>query len=229
MRINPNKSELQNVLDHVNEINEWNIYDKDIRRIIPYELFPLPLLYVKADLNKYEWNDRNTYLELAPGNGQYRWSEESQVYYRRIHLGLQMSIYLADRAKRGETGKVTVWFDVDKSPVPVLEDYKIAMNLLGDWLYEAVDFKAIDVVDKGYEFPLEATVVATANNSLCYIGQYRLPVFMMPKPPLPPLLDGFVLPDNPYRTFFDENYYGFDNQQVTPPFFPDVIMQFNVA
>ena len=166
MRIDVKKTELQNVLDHVNEINEWDIQDKDIRKIIPYVRFPLPEFYVEAQAGQHDWNGRNTYLELAPAALKYRWSRESQVYYRRIHIGLQLDVYLKDRAARGETGKITVWYDVDKNPFPTIEEFETAMNLLGPWRFESIETNVIDVVDKGYEYPIEGTLDARANNSL---------------------------------------------------------------
>lgn len=212
MRIDVKKTELQNVLDHVNEINEWDIQDKDIRKIIPYVRFPLPEFYVEAQAGQHDWNGRNTYLELAPAALKYRWSRESQVYYRRIHIGLQLDVYLKDRAARGETGKITVWYDVDKNPFPTTEEFETAMNLLGPWRFESIETNVIDVVDKGYEYPIEGTLDARANNSLIYIGRYLLPVLMMPKPPIPDVLDGFALPVDtmpPLMNIFDGNRYGF--------------------
>lgn len=191
MRVNPRISEEQNVLNHINEINEFPISLNDVEFGSPVVYVSLPEYVSPVDYKDSKFMLKNTTVRVSAKPTSTRWGKTATVKrYRRIHLGVQW--YKYEVPEMLQNGRFIITTNTWKHDVPTVEEVYSAIGSHAEFRKESLVIEVAEYRQNRYNYDTGRLRVKPKPNSLIYIGAFELDVLFKPISFLADTLDGFV-------------------------------------
>lgn len=192
MKIDPNLTEEENLLRHVNEISELPMEISDLIIGRPETLVRQSLRVTKEDIRDKRFNVdlKNTRVSLRVSPNSKRWKGQTVIQsYRRIHLGAQWWIY-ADQVLT-QYGNYVVTTNTYLNAVPTLQELDDSILNIVRYRKESLKVEVLNYQDNGFQYDTGRIRIRPIDNSLLYIGVQEFDVIYKPISFAPETLDGF--------------------------------------
>lgn len=196
MKVNPNISEEQNLLNHINEINEFPLKLSEVEFGTPRSKIDLPDTFTKDQFNESEafrnkfLKEKNTSIKITAKDNSERWEGSSTIRsYRRIHVGAQWLIYNIDGDNLD--GSFSIITDSWKYNTPKVKEVFDAIRNRTDFRMESLKVTVVKYNQNGYNYDTGKIRITANPDSLVYIGYFEMDVIFKPISFLPITLDGF--------------------------------------
>jgi len=196
MRVNPNISEEQNLLNHINEINEFPLRLDEVEFGTPRSKVNLPISFTKDQFNASEefrnkfLKDKNTAVKVTAKDNSERWEGSSTIRsYRRIHVGAQWLIYNIDGDN--SDGSFSITTDSWKYNTPKVKEVFDAIRNRANFRMDSLKVTVVKYSQNGYNYDTGKIRITANPDSLIYIGYFDMDVIFKPISFLPITLDGF--------------------------------------
>ena len=191
MKVNPKISEEQNVLNHINQINEHPIKLSDITFGNPIVYVSLPETITKGQENDPRFMLKNTSIQVSAKPTSERWGGDAMVRkYRRIHLAAQWIKY--DLEANTSDGRFIIMTNTWLHDNPTVEEVYSAISNQAEFKKESLVVEVLEYQQNRYNYDTGRLKVKPIDNSKIYIGSFELDVLYHPISFLSPTLDGFV-------------------------------------
>ena len=192
MKINPNLTEEENLLRHINERGEFPLTFRDITIGRPETLLRQSLRVTKEDirLKRFDTDVKNTRVLLKVSPNSKRW--KGQVYiqpYRRIHVGAQWWKY-AERILT-QDGSYVVTTNTYKYRTPTIDELNDSILNVVRYRKESLKVEVLSFQDNGFQYDTGRIRIRPIENSLLYIGVQEFDVVYKPISFAPAALNGF--------------------------------------
>lgn len=192
MKIDPNLTEEENLLRHVNERSELPMEISDLIIGRPEALVRQSLRVTKEDIRDKRFNVdlKNTRVSLRVSPDSKRWKGQTVIQsYRRIHLGAQWWIY-ADQVLT-QYGNYVVTTNTYLNAVPTLQELDDSILNIVRYRKESLKVEVLNYQDNGFQYDTGRIRIRPIDNSLLYIGVQEFDVIYKPISFAPETLDGF--------------------------------------
>lgn len=192
MKIDPNLTEEENLLRHVNERSELPMEISDLIIGRPEALVRQSLRVTKEDIRDKRFNVdlKNTRVSLRVSPNSKRWKGQTVIQsYRRIHLGAQWWIY-ADQVLT-QYGNYVVTTNTYLNAVPTLQELDDSILNIVRYRKESLKVEVLNYQDNGFQYDTGRIRIRPIDNSLLYIGVQEFDVIYKPISFAPETLDGF--------------------------------------
>lgn len=192
MKIDPNLTEEENLLRHVNERSELPMEISDLIIGRPEALVRQSLRVTKEDIRDKRFNVdlKNTRVNLRVSPNSKRWKGQTVIQsYRRIHLGAQWWIY-ADQVLT-QYGNYVVTTNTYLNAVPTLQELDDSILNIVRYRKESLKVEVLNYQDNGFQYDTGRIRIRPIDNSLLYIGVQEFDVIYKPISFAPETLDGF--------------------------------------
>ena len=192
MKIDPNLTEEENLLRHVNERSELPMEISDLIIGRPEALVRQSLRVTKEDIRDKRFNVdlKNTLVSLRVSPNSKRWKGQTVIQsYRRIHLGAQWWIY-ADQVLT-QYGNYVVTTNTYLNAVPTLQELDDSILNIVRYRKESLKVEVLNYQDNGFQYDTGRIRIRPIDNSLLYIGVQEFDVIYKPISFAPETLDGF--------------------------------------
>lgn len=192
MKIDPNLTEEENLLRHVNERSELPMEISDLIIGKPEALVRQSLRVTKEDIRDKRFNVdlKNTRVSLRVSPNSKRWKGQTVIRsYRRIHLGAQWWIY-ADQVLT-QYGNYVVTTNTYLNAVPTLQELDDSILNIVRYRKESLKVEVLNYQDNGFQYDTGRIRIRPIDNSLLYIGVQEFDVIYKPISFAPETLDGF--------------------------------------
>ena len=196
MKVNPNISEEQNLLNHINEINEFPLKLSEVEFGQPRSKIDLPDTFTKDQFNESEefrnkfLKEKNTSIKITVKDNSERWEGSSTIRsYRRIHVGAQWLIYNIEGDNLD--GSFSIITDSWKYNTPKVKEVFDAIRNRTDFRMESLKVTVVKYNQNGYNYDTGKIRITANPDSLVYIGYFEMDVIFKPISFLPITLDGF--------------------------------------
>ena len=192
MKIDPNLTEEENLLRHVNERSELPMEISDLIIGRPEALVRQSLRVTKEDIRDKRLNVdlKNTRVSLRVSPNSKRWKGQTVIQsYRRIHLGAQWWIY-ADQVLT-QYGNYVVTTNTYLNAVPTLQELDDSILNIVRYRKESLKVEVLNYQDNGFQYDTGRIRIRPIDNSLLYIGVQEFDVIYKPISFAPETLDGF--------------------------------------
>lgn len=192
MKIDPNLTEEENLLRHVNERSELPMELSDLIIGRPEALVRQSLRVTKEDIRDKRFNVdlKNTRVSLRVSPNSKRWKGQTVIQsYRRIHLGAQWWIY-ADQVLT-QYGNYVVTTNTYLNAVPTLQELDDSILNIVRYRKESLKVEVLNYQDNGFQYDTGRIRIRPIDNSLLYIGVQEFDVIYKPISFAPETLDGF--------------------------------------
>lgn len=192
MKIDPNLTEEENLLRHVNERSELPMEISDLIIGRPEALVRQSLRVTKEDIRDKRFNVdlKNTRVSLRVSPNSKRWKGQTVIQsYRRIHLGAQWWIY-ADQVLT-QYGNYVVTTNTYLNAVPTLQELDDSILNIVRYRKESLRVEVLNYQDNGFQYDTGRIRIRPIDNSLLYIGVQEFDVIYKPISFAPETLDGF--------------------------------------
>ena len=192
MKIDPNLTEEENLLRHVNERSELSMEISDLIIGRPEALVRQSLRVTKEDIRDKRFNVdlKNTRVSLRVSPNSKRWKGQTVIQsYRRIHLGAQWWIY-ADQVLT-QYGNYVVTTNTYLNAVPTLQELDDSILNIVRYRKESLKVEVLNYQDNGFQYDTGRIRIRPIDNSLLYIGVQEFDVIYKPISFAPETLDGF--------------------------------------
>lgn len=192
MKIDPNLTEEENLLRHVNERSELPMEISDLIIGRPEALVRQSLRVTKEDIRDKRFNVdlKNTRVSLRVSPNSKRWKGQTVIQsYRRIHLGTQWWIY-ADQVLT-QYGNYVVTTNTYLNAVPTLQELDDSILNIVRYRKESLKVEVLNYQDNGFQYDTGRIRIRPIDNSLLYIGVQEFDVIYKPISFAPETLDGF--------------------------------------
>lgn len=192
MKIDPNLTEEENLLRHVNERSELPMKISDLIIGRPEALVRQSLRVTKEDIRDKRFNVdlKNTRVSLRVSPNSKRWKGQAVIQsYRRIHLGAQWWIY-ADQVLT-QYGNYVVTTNTYLNAVPTLQELDDSILNIVRYRKESLKVEVLNYQDNGFQYDTGKIRIRPIDNSLLYIGVQEFDVIYKPISFAPETLDGF--------------------------------------
>lgn len=192
MKIDPNLTEEENLLRHVNERSELPMEINDLIIGRPEALVRQGLRVTKEDIRDKRFNVdlKNTRVSLRVSPNSKRWKGQTVIQsYRRIHLGAQWWIY-ADQVLT-QYGNYVVTTNTYLNAVPTLQELDDSILNIVRYRKESLKVEVLNYQDNGFQYDTGRIRIRPIDNSLLYIGVQEFDVIYKPISFAPETLDGF--------------------------------------
>lgn len=192
MKIDPNLTEEENLLRHVNERSEFTMDVNDLILGKPEPTVRQSLKVTKEDIRdkKFDLNLKNTKISLTVSPDSKRWKGQTYIKpYRRIHLGAQWWKY-ADRVLARD-GNYIVVTNTYINPIPTPKELDESILKLIRYRKESLKVEVLSFQDNGFQYDTGRIRIRPIDNSLLYIGIQEFDVVYRPISFAPETLDGF--------------------------------------
>lgn len=196
MKVNPNISEEQNLLNHINEINEFPLKLSEVEFGTPRSKINLPDSLTKDQFNASEafrnkfLKEKNTSVKVTAKDNSERWEGSSTIRsYRRVHVGAQWLIY----AIYGDNsdGSFSITTDSWRYSTPKVKEVFDAIKSRANFRMDSLKVTVVKYSQNGYNYDTGKIRVTANPDSLVYIGSFDMDVIFKPISFLPITLDGF--------------------------------------
>lgn len=192
MKIDPNLTEEENLLRHVNERSEFPMEVSDLIIGSPETLVRQSVKVTKEDIRDkvFDVDLKNTRVNLKVSPNSKRWKGKTFIQpYRRVHLGAQWWVY-ADRVLM-QDGNYVVTTNTYLNPVPTPEELDASVLNIVRYRKESLKVEVLDFQDNGFQYDTGRIRIRPIDNSLLYIGMQEFDVIYKPISFAPETLDGF--------------------------------------
>lgn len=192
MKIDPNLTEEENLLRHVNERSELPMEISDLIIGRPEALVRQSLRVTKEDIQDKRFNVdlKNTRVSLRVSPNSKRWKGQTVIQsYRRIHLGAQWWIY-ADQVLT-QYGNYVVTTNTYLNAVPTLQELDDSILNIVRYRKESLKVEVLNYQDNGFQYDTGRIRIRPIDNSLLYIGVQEFDVIYKPISFAPETLNGF--------------------------------------
>ena len=192
MKIDPNLTEEENLLRHVNERSELPMEISDLIIGRPEALVRQSIRVTKEDIRDKRFNVdlKNTRVSLRVSPNSKRWKGQTVIQsYRRIHLGAQWWIY-ADQVLT-QYGNYVVTTNTYLNAVPTLQELDDSILNIVRYRKESLKVEVLNYQDNGFQYDTGRIRIRPIDNSLLYIGVQEFDVIYKPISFAPETLDGF--------------------------------------
>lgn len=192
MKIDPNLTEEENLLRHVNERSELPMEISDLIIGRPEALVRQSLRVTKEDIQDKRFNVdlKNTRVSLRVSPNSKRWKGQTVIQsYRRIHLGAQWWIY-ADQVLT-QYGNYVVTTNTYLNAIPTLQELDDSILNIVRYRKESLKVEVLNYQDNGFQYDTGRIRIRPIDNSLLYIGVQEFDVIYKPISFAPETLDGF--------------------------------------
>ena len=192
MKIDPNLTEEENLLRHVNERSELPMEISDLIIGRPEALIRQSLRVTKEDIRDKRFNVdlKNTRVSLRVSPNSKRWKGQTVIQsYRRIHLGAQWWIY-ADQVLT-QYGNYVVTTNTYLNAVPTLQELDDSILNIVRYRKESLKVEVLNYQDNGFQYDTGRIRIRPIDNSLLYIGVQEFDVIYKPISFAPETLNGF--------------------------------------
>ena len=192
MKIDPNLTEEENLLRHVNERSELPMEISDLIIGKPEALVRQSLRVTKEDIRDKRFNVdlKNTRVSLRVSPNSKRWKGQTVIQsYRRIHLGAQWWVY-ADQVLT-QYGNYVVTTNTYLNAVPTLQELDDSILNIVRYRKESLKVEVLNYQDNGFQYDTGRIRIRPIDNSLLYIGVQEFDVIYKPISFAPETLDGF--------------------------------------
>ena len=192
MKIDPNLTEEENLLRHVNERSELPMEISDLIIGRPEALVRQSLRVTKEDIRDKRFNVdlKNTRVSLRVSPNSKRWKGQTVIQsYRRIHLGAQWWIY-ADQVLT-QYGNYVVTSNTYLNAVPTLQELDDSILNIVRYRKESLKVEVLNYQDNGFQYDTGRIRIRPIDNSLLYIGVQEFDVIYKPISFALETLDGF--------------------------------------
>lgn len=192
MKIDPNLTEEENLLRHVNERSEFPMEVSDLIIGRPETLVRQSVKVTKEDIRDkvFDVDLKNTRVNLKVSPNSKRWKGQTFIQpYRRVHLGAQWWVY-ADRVLT-QDGNYVVTTNTYLNPVPTPEELDDSVLNIVRYRKESLKVEVLDFQDNGFQYDTGRIRIRPIDNSLLYIGMQEFDVIYKPISFAPETLDGF--------------------------------------
>lgn len=190
MIVNPNRTEEENLLDHINLLAEFPLSFDDIQFGNMTPIFTLPDRIEKSDLDKVDYQRKNTEIEVLTKPSSKRWRGTTAIRpYRRLHLAVQW--YKIESLFPKIDNRFMITKDPWSSSGSEAKDFFLSALPFAVFKPESIDIEVLELNQRRYNLDTGKIRIAAKASSLLYTGVFEIDVVYQPKSFLPSVLSGF--------------------------------------